>query len=142
SPCSTTGKGRARMAEPVFTSALSGIAPAPGLSITVREVTDRGMIDLRGDPKDAAFRTAVEGVLGVALPVTPRTSSPPPTPSPQGGGEQSSIGTASLSSPSPLMGEGRGGGEASSVAVLWLSVDQWLVTCPHAEAPRLAAALK
>ncbi|MGE0213976.1 MAG: hypothetical protein AB7S41_19985, partial [Parvibaculaceae bacterium] len=81
------------MAEPVFMSALSGTAMAPGLSISVREISDRGMIDLRGDPKDAAFRQVVERVLGVALPATPRTSSP----SPQGGGEQSS----SSSSPSP-----------------------------------------
>lgn len=95
------------MAEPVFMSALAGIAPAPGLSIAVREVTDRGMIDLRGDPKDAAFRQAVEGVLGAALPTTPRTSA-----------------------------------SSGATAILWLSVDQWLLTCPRAEAPRLAAALK
>lgn len=95
------------MAEPVFTSVLAGVAPAPSLSIAVREITDRGMIDLRGDPKDAAFRTAVEGMLGVALPTTPRTSA-----------------------------------SSGATAILWLSVDQWLVTCPRAEAPRLAAALR
>lgn len=127
------------MAEPVFMSALAGLAAAPGLWIAIREVTDRGMIDLRGDPKDAAFREAVEAVLGVPLPTTPRTSSP----SPQGGGERNAIPAgAAAHSPSSSMEEGRGGAEAAGIAVLWLSLDQWLVTCPRAEAPRLAAALK
>jgi sarcosine oxidase, subunit gamma len=94
------------MAEPVFTSALAGVAAVPGLSISAREISDRGMIDLRGDPKDDGFRAAVEGVLGVALPLAPRTSV-----------------------------------SNGATVILWLSIDQWLVTCPRSRAPRLGAAL-
>jgi sarcosine oxidase subunit gamma len=48
-------------------------APA-GLSISLREITDRGMIDLRGLTSDAAFMSAAHDVLGFALPTAPRTS--------------------------------------------------------------------
>ena len=43
-------------------------APAPtGLAVSIREIPDRGMIDLRGLASDADFMGAVQGVLGVAL---------------------------------------------------------------------------
>ena len=45
-----------------------------GVSIDLREITDRGMIDLRGSASDKKFRAAVKKVLGLDLPKTPRSS--------------------------------------------------------------------
>ena len=45
-----------------------------GVSIDLREITDRGMIDLRGSASDKKFMAAVEKVLGLDLPKTPRSS--------------------------------------------------------------------
>lgn len=45
-----------------------------GLSIDLREVTDRGMIDLRGSVSDKKFMAAAKKVLGLDLPKVPRTS--------------------------------------------------------------------
>jgi sarcosine oxidase subunit gamma len=45
-----------------------------GLSIELREITDRGMIDLRGSVADKKFMAAAKKVLGLDLPKTPRTS--------------------------------------------------------------------
>jgi sarcosine oxidase, subunit gamma len=44
------------------------------LSIDLREITDRGMIDLRGNANDKKFMTAAKKVLGLDLPKTPRTN--------------------------------------------------------------------
>lgn len=46
---------------------------AAGLSIKLSEVSDRGMIDLRGAGSDKKFMGAVKDVLGVALPTQPRS---------------------------------------------------------------------
>jgi sarcosine oxidase, subunit gamma len=95
------------MAELLFRSALDHRperAGAAGLTIGLKEIDDRGMIDLRGFPKDEAFLNAVRGILGFDLPLGPRTSADGP-----------------------------------DVTALWLSVDQWLITCPRAEASRLQA---
>jgi sarcosine oxidase subunit gamma len=62
------------MSELAYESPLAGVAAPAGLSVSLREITDRGMIDLRGHTSDAAFMAAVKDVLGVALPTTPRTS--------------------------------------------------------------------
>jgi sarcosine oxidase, subunit gamma len=62
------------MSELAYQSPLAGIAEPQGLAVSLREITDRGMIDLRGLTSDAAFMEAARGVLGVALPTTPRTS--------------------------------------------------------------------
>ncbi len=62
------------MSELVYTSPLAGVAAPSGLTVSLREIPDRGMIDLRGLASDAAFMAAVRDVLGVALPTTPRTS--------------------------------------------------------------------
>jgi heterotetrameric sarcosine oxidase gamma subunit len=60
----------------------------------MREVADRGMIDLRGEGSSAKFKQAVKSVLGFDLPAKPRTAA-----------------------------------SKGPITVLWLSVDQWLVTC-------------
>jgi sarcosine oxidase subunit gamma len=65
------------MAERRFHSALqhrADRAGAKGLSIALKEMDDRGMIDVRGLPTDAGFLPAVKDVLGFDLPMDPRTS--------------------------------------------------------------------
>ncbi|MCA3561477.1 MAG: hypothetical protein IOC82_10675 [Aestuariivirga sp.] len=62
------------MSELSYQSPLAGITAPSGLSISIREITERGMIDLRGLTSDAAFMSAVKGVLGMDLPTRPRTS--------------------------------------------------------------------
>jgi sarcosine oxidase, subunit gamma len=57
-----------------FESALAHIAAPDGLCIEMREISDRGMIDLRGLATDKKFLAAVKSELGVDLPKTPRTS--------------------------------------------------------------------
>ena len=44
------------------------------LSIDLREIPDRGMIDVRGSASDKKFMAAVKKVLGLDLPKAPRTS--------------------------------------------------------------------
>ena len=44
------------------------------LSIDLREISDRGMIDVRGSASDKKFMAAVKKVLGLDLPKVPRTS--------------------------------------------------------------------
>ena len=56
------------------------------------------MIDLRGEATSTKFRQAVKSVLGVDLPLKPRTSV-----------------------------------SNADVTIFWLSVDQWLVTCPRGQ---------
>ena len=49
--------------------------PSPaGLAIGLREIPDRGMIDLRGLASDHAFLDAAKAVLEVDLPLAPRTT--------------------------------------------------------------------
>jgi sarcosine oxidase, subunit gamma len=65
------------MSEPVFNSALAARPErinAEGLTIALKEIDDRGMIDLRGEVKDESFSAAVSDALGFALPSEPRTS--------------------------------------------------------------------
>jgi len=62
------------MSELSYQSPLAGVAEPQGLSISIREIAERGMIDLRGLTTDAGFMAAVKGALGVDLPVKPRTS--------------------------------------------------------------------
>ena len=45
-----------------------------GLSIDLREIKDRGMIDVRGSMADKKFTAAVKKVLGLDLPKLPRSS--------------------------------------------------------------------
>lgn len=62
------------MLELSYESPLAGVAAAEGLAVSVREIPDRGMIDLRGLASDRKFMAAAKDVLGVDLPKSPRTS--------------------------------------------------------------------
>lgn len=54
-------------------SPLSGHGAPHNLVVSVTEIADRGMIDLRGNPENGSFAAAVESVLDGALPRQPRT---------------------------------------------------------------------
>src|SRR3990172_1227015 len=69
-----TGKERSRMSELQFESPLAHRAAPQDLSIGMREIADRGMIDLRGVASDRKFMAAAKQALGVELPKSPRTS--------------------------------------------------------------------
>ena len=57
-----------------FESALA-YRPAPdNLSISMREISERGMIDLRGLASDQKFMAAVKSVIEIDLPKAPRSS--------------------------------------------------------------------
>lgn len=62
------------MSDAQFEAALQGREAPTGLSVDIREMTGRGMIDLRGLPEDAAFMAGVKQVLNLDLPTAPRTS--------------------------------------------------------------------
>ena len=62
------------MSELYVESPLAHREAPQGLSIALREITDRGMIDVRGHANDKKFMAAVKKVLGLDLPKTPRTS--------------------------------------------------------------------
>ena len=90
------------MSEALSFSALYDQAPPDDLLISISEVTDRGMIDLRGLTADRKFMAAAKSALGFDLPKTPRSS----------------------------VSKGK-------IECLWLSVDQWLITCPRKDAGKL-----
>lgn len=62
------------MSELSYESPLAHAVAPPGLAISIREIPDRGMIDLRGLASDPAFLSAAHDALGFALPTEPRTS--------------------------------------------------------------------
>ena len=62
------------MPELYFESALAHVAAPQGLAVTLREIADRGMIDLRGVAGDRKFMAAAKDALGLDLPKKPRTS--------------------------------------------------------------------
>jgi sarcosine oxidase, subunit gamma len=62
------------MVELHFESALAHRTAPGNLSISMREISERGMIDLRGLSNDKKFMSAVKSVLGFDLPKGPRTS--------------------------------------------------------------------
>jgi sarcosine oxidase subunit gamma len=94
------------MLELRYESPLKG-REASGLSIRLREIPERGMIDLRGLGSDRKFMNAAKDVLGVELPKMPRTST-----------------------------------SWGDIKVLWLSIDQWLILCPHTKVTELLASLR
>ena len=55
-------------------SPLALVEAPQGLSISIREIAGRGMIDLRGLATDADFIAAAGEALGISLPLVPRTS--------------------------------------------------------------------
>ena len=70
-------KGSGRMSEVTYTSPLGHLDAdddAANLSIAIDEISDRGMIDLRGEAGSAKFRQAAKAALGVELPLAPRTA--------------------------------------------------------------------
>ena len=62
------------MSELYVESPLAHRETPQGLSIDLREISDRGMIDVRGSANDKKFTGAVKKVLGLDLPKAPRTS--------------------------------------------------------------------
>ncbi len=62
------------MLELQTTSALAHRTEPTNLSITMREIAGRGMIDLRGFATDKKFMKAAKDVLGFDLPKAPRTT--------------------------------------------------------------------
>ena len=63
------------MADLHFESALAHRSAPDNTSISIREISERGMIDLRGSMTDKKFMSAAKSALGVDLPKAPRTSS-------------------------------------------------------------------
>jgi sarcosine oxidase subunit gamma len=57
-----------------FESALQPHETPSGLAVDIREITSRGMIDLRGLASDRKFMAAVKEVLNLDLPTAPRSS--------------------------------------------------------------------
>ncbi len=65
------------MSDAVYTSPLAHVAGSrdgADLSISISEVSDRGMIDLRGEAGSVKFRQAAKAALGIDLPLKPRTT--------------------------------------------------------------------
>ena len=62
------------MSDLPFRSALHNRDDAQGLSVRLKEIIDRGMIDVRGIASDSRFTSAAKEVLGFDLPLGPRTS--------------------------------------------------------------------
>lgn len=62
------------MSEPRFDSPLAGQSQPRSSAISITEIVDRGMVDLRGDPDDPSFADAAKSVLGIALPRLQRSS--------------------------------------------------------------------
>ena len=62
------------MSEPEFRTALAGVAPRDRLAISISEVTDLGMIDVRGNAGERAFHTTFKKVIGCDVPAKPRSS--------------------------------------------------------------------
>jgi sarcosine oxidase, subunit gamma len=90
----------------IFTCPLAHRDTPTSTSVGIREISNRGMIDLRGAASDRRFTMAVKAALGVDLPKAPRTAV-----------------------------------SWGDVKLLWLSVDQWLITCPRDKADALHAQL-
>ncbi len=86
-----------------FETPLAHRATSDNTYVSMREISERGMIDLRGLATDRKFMVAAKSILGLDLPKQPRSSA-----------------------------------SWGDVKVLWLSPDQWLITCARAKAQALA----
>jgi sarcosine oxidase subunit gamma len=60
--------------DPHFESALQFRDAPQDLAVEIRELTGRGMIDLRGQASDGTFMAAVKAALNLDLPTAPRSS--------------------------------------------------------------------
>ncbi|MGE0004939.1 MAG: sarcosine oxidase subunit gamma [Parvibaculaceae bacterium] len=60
--------------DPHFESALQFREAPQDLAVEIRELTGRGMIDLRGQASDGTFMAAVKAALNLDLPTAPRSS--------------------------------------------------------------------
>src|SRR5438445_525421 len=114
SPCSTTGKTSAVIAEKLKRSPLRGHASqfaaasdALGDVLTIRELAFLSQLDLRADPGDVAVMERLRAGLGFALPQIPNTTS--------------------------------SGGDRNA---LWLGPDEWLVTGPEDQQELIEGALR
>lgn len=90
------------MLEAQFESALANRSASTDTYVELREISERGMIDLRGLTTDRAFMAAAKSILSLDLPKQPRTSA-----------------------------------TWGDVKALWLSPDQWLITCARSKAQSL-----
>lgn len=91
------------MLEAQFESALANRSASTDTYVELREISERGMIDLRGLTTDRAFMAAAKSILSLDLPKQPRTSA-----------------------------------TWGDVKALWLSPDQWLITCARSKAQSLS----
>jgi sarcosine oxidase subunit gamma len=64
----------ASMLEARFESPLASLAAPTDTYVSMREIAERGMIDLRGSASDRKFMAAAKSALGVDLPKQPRTT--------------------------------------------------------------------
>ena len=62
------------MLEPVFESAIAHREEPTNTYVSLREISTRGMIDLRDSTADKKFMAAAKGLLGLDLPKAPRES--------------------------------------------------------------------
>ncbi len=62
------------MLEARFESPLASLAAPTDTYVSMREIAERGMIDLRGSASDRKFMAAAKSALGVELPKQPRTT--------------------------------------------------------------------
>lgn len=62
------------MPDLIYESALAGVTTPSGLAVSLREISERGMIDLRGLASSRKFMAAAKAMLGVDLPRQPRSS--------------------------------------------------------------------
>ena len=65
------------MSEAVYSSPLAHLEDTrdtANLSISMSEISDRGMIDLRGEAGSEKFRQAAKAALGIDLPLKPRST--------------------------------------------------------------------
>ena len=62
------------MLEARFESPLAGLSAPTDTYVSMREIAERGMIDLRGAVSDRKFMAAAKSALGVDLPKQPRTT--------------------------------------------------------------------
>ena len=97
---------------PLLALPLHDAMPAPGHGIIACELPQPGCLWLRGHADDAAFRQRTQGVLGVPLPLQPRSLC------------------------------GFGGGTGGSGVALRMSADEWLLVCRRSQREQLLRTMR